>query len=121
MKSGKFVTLSGTSDEQETNVLHEIELRQGDCVEVVFERNISEKHTGEITELIYRKYRAKCLCKSECDKWWNLESEHNAVWYHQSAIIGQPTNKPKMYRCVVLKIIKLLCCFIKCFYYFFQY
>ena len=48
MKSGK---LSGTSDEQETNVLHEIEeLRQGDCVEVVFERNISEKHTGEIIE-----------------------------------------------------------------------
>ena len=52
MKSGKFVTLSGTSNEQETNVLHEIELRQGDCVEVVFERNISEKHTGEIIELI---------------------------------------------------------------------
>ena len=38
MKSGKFVTLPGTSDEQETNVSHEIEFRQVDRVEVVYER-----------------------------------------------------------------------------------
>ena len=40
MKSGKFVILSGTSNEQETTVLHETELREGDWVEVVYERNI---------------------------------------------------------------------------------
>ena len=34
----KFVTLPGTSDEQETKVLHEIRLRQGDWVEAVYER-----------------------------------------------------------------------------------
>ena len=38
MKSGKFVTLPGTFNEQETNVLHEIELRQVDWVEVIYEK-----------------------------------------------------------------------------------
>ena len=38
MKSGKFVTLPGTSNEQETNVSHEIEFRQVDWVEFVCER-----------------------------------------------------------------------------------
>ena len=39
MKSGKFVILSGISNEQETIVLHETELREGDWVKVVYERN----------------------------------------------------------------------------------
>ena len=40
MKSVKFVILPGTFAEQETNVSHEIELRQGNWVEVVYEREI---------------------------------------------------------------------------------
>ena len=40
IKSGKFFTLPGISDEQETNVSHETELRQGDWVEVVYGREI---------------------------------------------------------------------------------
>ena len=43
MKSGKFVTLPETSNEQEINVSHEIELRQGDWVEVFYERDILVK------------------------------------------------------------------------------
>ena len=30
-------------------------------------------------------------------KWWKLESGHSAVWYHQSDIIRQPTDEPKMH------------------------
>ena len=95
MKSGKFVTLPETTNEQDINVSHEIELRQGDWVEVFYEG----RYTGHTIEIVNRKYRVKCLYKSECNKWWKLESDRNAVWYHQSDIIGRPTNEPKMHCC----------------------
>ena len=46
-----------------------------------------EKHIGQIIEIVNREYRVKCLYKSERGKWWKLESDRNAVWYHQSDII----------------------------------
>ena len=57
-----------------------------------------KKHTGQIIEIMNRKYRVKCLYKSEYDKWWKLEPDCNAVWYHQSDIIGRSLlNEPKIH------------------------
>ena len=91
------ISIDYTNDDSrpEQVTISELNLRQGEWIEVIYE---GQHHIGLIEDIANGKYRVRCLCKEEGDKWWKLESDGNVVWYEDSHVVGCPSKEPKMHR-----------------------